>query len=724
MRLKTFSSIALGLFFASSVTAAPAAADPDRRAAEVEVQLTDAERISLLHGVMPFAIPGIGIDPERIKGLPAVAGHVPGVPRLGIPALLETDASLGVANPLQMRADQATALPSGLSMASSFNPQLAFAAGALIGREARSFGYNVLLGGGANLARDPRNGRNFEYLGEDPLLAGVMAGEAIRGTQSEGVVSTVKHFSLNAQETQRHTLDARIDEAAHRESDLLAFQLAIERGQPGSVMCAYNRVNGPYACGSDHLLNTVLKRDWGYKGWVMSDWGAVHDVAYFNAGLDQQSGAQLDPQVFFDQPLKAEVAAGRVSRARVSDAVRRILRSVYAVGADRPMPPAPIDFAAHDPIVREAAAQGMVLLSNDGVLPLKAGLRSVLVVGGQAHVGVLSGAGSSQVTPVGGPAALIPVGGPGMMTTFGRQLYLPSSPLKALQTALGSGVAVDYDSGYDLPSAAARAAQAELVIVFATQWQTESMDAGMALPQGQDELIAAVAKANRNTLVVLQTGNPVRMPWAGQVRAVLQAWYPGSQGGEAIADVLTGVREPGGRLPLTWPMDESQNPRPVIPGLGLPERTPVVVDYSEGSDVGYRWFAARGLAPRHAFGHGLGYTSFTYEGLQLQAGKATTATFTVRNTGAREGATVPQLYLTHAAGRRLQRLAAFERVSLKPGESRQVTVTLEPRLLAEFDAVKNGWHIEAGQYEFALGASASDLRERVSVKLAARRMKP
>ncbi|MET0374839.1 MAG: glycoside hydrolase family 3 N-terminal domain-containing protein, partial [Rhizorhabdus sp.] len=306
-----FSGFVMLLLAGSAAGAQAPVADPTARAAATEAQMTDDERFQLLYGVMPFNIPGLAqIDPARIKGIPAVAGYVKGIARLGVPDLLETDASLGVANPMQLRQDQATALPSGLALAASFDPGLIHEGGRMIGAETRAFGYNVLLAGGVNLARDPRNGRNFEYLGEDPLLAGVMGGESIRGIQSQGVISTIKHLSLNAQETNRATLDARIDEAGHRESDLLAFEIAIERGEPGSVMCAYNLVNGAHSCGNDHLLNTVLKRDWGYKGWVMSDWGAVGDVSFFNAGLDQQSGAQLDKQIWFGEPLKREFAAG------------------------------------------------------------------------------------------------------------------------------------------------------------------------------------------------------------------------------------------------------------------------------------------------------------------------------------------------------------------------------------------------------------------------------
>jgi beta-glucosidase len=688
--------------------------------------MTDAERFQLLHGIMPLNFPIPGKPPLKIPDhVKPTAGFVPGIARLGIPDLLESDASLGVANPLQLRkGDVATALPSGLLLAATFDAEVAFSAGTVVGNESRAKGFNVQLAGGVNLARDPRNGRNFEYVGEDPLLAGIIAGASIRGIQSEGVVSTVKHFALNDQETQRNSYDGVIDEAAFRESDLLAFQIAIEKGQPGSVMCAYNKVNGAYACGSDFLLNKVLKRDWGYKGWVMSDWGAVHAVSDFANGLDQQSGSQLDSEVFFDAPLQAEVAAGRVSKGQVSAAVRRILRSLYAVGADRPRSESTIDYAAHARVVRDTAAQGIVLLKNEGVLPLAQTTRTIAVIGGHADVGVLSGAGSSQVTPYGGASTLIPVGGSGMMGMFARQLFMPSSPLKALQAAMPASK-LEYDSGYFVDGAAAMAARADVAIVFATQWFSEGFDAGSTqLPEGQNELIARVARANPNTIVVLETGNPVSMPWLNSVKAVVEAWYPGQEGGAAIADVLTGAVNPSGRLPITFPVDEQQNPRPVIPGFDLPEGSAVGVNYTEGSDVGYRWFAAKGIKPLFPFGHGLSYTSFASTGLKISNAAAPTATLTVKNTGTKSGATVPQVYLVSAAGRTVKRLVAFGKLTLAPGESRDLSMSIDARLLANWDTGKGHWRVAPGRYVFAPGDSADALGATTEIELKARTLKP
>jgi beta-glucosidase len=702
-----------------------ASQDPDTRAMAVERQMTDAERLQLLHGLMaiPLPIPGA---PQAPAGTKFTAGYVRGIARLGVPDILESDASLGVVNPLQLRVgDVSTAMPSGLALASSFDPEMAFTQGATIGSEARAKGFNVLLGGGVNLVRDPRSGRNFEYLGEDPLLAGTLAGEAVRGTQTQGVVSTVKHFALNDQETLRHTLNVRIDEAAMRESDLLAFEIAIEHGQPGAVMCSYNKINGDYACGSQVLLNDILKRDWGYRGFVMSDWGAVYDVSYISKGLDQQSGAQIDKQVWFDGPLQTEVSAGRVPQARISDAVRRILRSVYAVDADQPPSESSIDYVAHAAVARKVAAEGIVLLKNEHALPLSSGKQRIVVIGGHADIGVLSGGGSSQVTPYGGVPLVIPRGGSGLTgALFNRELYTPSSPVAALKAALPLASIV-FHSGYDPGASAAIAANADAVIIFATQWQSEDADhASMNLPEGQDELISTVAAANANVIVVLETGNPVKMPWLNQVKAVVEAWYPGERGGEAIADVLSGSVNPSGHLPMSFPTDESQIPRPRIPGLGLPTGTLIDVDYSEGSKVGYRWLASEHLQPLFPFGLGLSYTRFEYGALRLQRGKTIEASFSVRNAGDRAGVAVPQLYLLSAAGSPLERLAAFARVPLEAGQTHDVQLRVDPRLLAHWDTVRHQWRIDRGTYAFALGASATELDARAQVELSARTMSP
>jgi beta-glucosidase len=693
---------------------------PDERAELALAAMTLDEQLALLHGPMaiPISIPGLKVVPLPPQAIPA-AGYIPGVPRLGIPGLCETDASLGVTNPLGVRpGDWATALPSSLALGATFDPPLAYQVGSMLGREAHAKGFSVLLGGGMNLARDPRNGRNFEYLGEDPLLAGVMAGEEIRGTQDQHVISTVKHFALNANETNRGTLDARIDKSALRESDLLAFNIAIERGRPGAVMCAYNRVNGEHACGNGWLLNDVLKRDWGYRGWVMSDWGAVHAMEYALRGLDQESGDQSDSSVWFGDPLKNAVEHRVVPAARVHDMAHRILRSMFAVGVvDHPPIKADISYSADAAVALQIARQGIVLLKNEGgTLPIAPGGK-IAVIGGYAGVGVLSGGGSSQVTPANGPVLRIPMTDRGVTAIFRDQVLDPSAPLEAISAASRSSQ-VHYDSGEFSANAAALAADCDLAIVFVARHELEGYDIpNLRLPYGQDELVEAVAKANPRTIVVVEAGNPVSMPWISHVAAVVMAWYPGQEGGQAIADVLFGSVNPSGRLPLTFPKDEGQTVRPLLPNLGSPADAEVSIDYSEGADVGYRWYYPRGINPQFSFGYGLSYTRFEYTNLKTSGVGRFTVTFDVANTGLRSGADVPQIYLTEGPRGRVLRLLAFQRIELKAGERRSVTLIADPRLVASFDESRRTWVVAAGDYTLSLAKSASDFASHVRIHI-------
>ncbi|GFE77409.1 beta-glucosidase [Novosphingobium sp. TCA1] len=717
----------------------------EARADALVKAMTLEEKLQLVHGYFPplaKPVPPIAMIPS--------AGHIPGIPRLGIPTLRESDASLGVANQIEQRkGDVATALPASIATAATFNPRLAFEGGAMIGAEARAKTFNVLLAGGVNLTRDPWNGRNFEYLGEDPLLAGVMVGEHIKGVQSNHIVSTIKHFALNSQETGRTVLDARIGTAQLRESDLLAFQLGIEAGQPASVMCAYNKVNGDYACENDWLLNKVLKQDWAYKGWVMSDWGAVHSTekAAIN-GLDQDSGQELDDRMFFDTKFAEAVKAGRIPMSRLDDMVRRILFGVIDSGLmDNPVPESaqPIDYARHAEVAQRTAEEGIVLLKNEGnLLPLAKSAKKIVLIGAHADVGVLSGGGSSQVRSVGGAPVEIPLT-KGAAASFARITWHASSPLKAIQ-ALAPGASVTYVDGSDPKAAAAAAKGADVAVVFAWAWRTEAQDPeSMALPENQDALIDAVAGANKKTLVVVEAGGPVLMPWVSRVPAILQAWYPGQRGGEAIANILFGDVDPSGRLPITFPVAVKQAPRPEPLGLAelraaetrrdAGDKTvygmsggvaPFTVEYPEGADVGYRWYAARNQKPLFPFGYGLTYTSFRYANLKVSDGVRLTVEFDVTNSGKRVGADVPQLYVEakSAAGTKAYRLAGFEKVRLQPGETRHVALTVDPRVIARFDNTAPGWIVDAGAYPLRVGHFAGDAALEGSARLDRMTAKP
>ena len=719
-------------------------ADGRTRAQAIVARMTLDEKIALAHGLFPPMAKG-----KTTNELIPSAGHIDGIPRLGVPLVRESDASLGVANQVEQRkGDVATALPSGLATAATFDPAIARAGGAMIGAEARVKRFDVLLAGGVNLTRDPWNGRNFEYLGEDPLLAGEMAGAHIAGVQSNRIVSTIKHFALNSQETGRMVADARIGEAALRMSDLLAFQIAIERGRPGSVMCAYNKVNGDWACENAHLLTDVLKRDWGYRGWVMSDWGAVHSTAKAaNAGLDQQSGQELDKAMYFDAPLKADVQSGKVSTARLDDMIVRYLTGLIETGAyDMPAGKAlPIPYATHALVAQRAAEAGIVLLKNasvtgGSVLPLARTAKRVVLIGGRADVGVLSGGGSSQVRSVGGAPVEIPLA-TGAASSFARITYHASSPLRAIRAAMPQA-RVTYVDGRDVAAAAEAARGADVAIVFATQWATEAQDvADLSLPYGQDALIAAVAAAQPRTVAVLETGGPVTMPWVDSVPAVIQAWYPGQRGGEAIANILTGRVNPSGRLPITFPAAATQSPRAAPVGLDTLtsleaqaaanpanaskfELKSFPIDYVEGADVGYRWYERQNQRPLFAFGHGLSYTSFAYRNPVVTGGKSLSISFEVVNAGKTAGTDVPQMYVARDGAGTPMRLAAFTRVTLKPGETRRVTLTAEPRIVADYDTGLPGWRIAGGTYRVALGRDAGDRSLVSTAKMDAQTMKP
>ena len=700
------------------------AGDVEPRVSALVSAMTLDEKVALVHSRFGMPLKG---SPTPTGALDS-AGFVPGLARLGIPPLHESDAGLGVANPTNAAFD-ATAMPSELALAASFDPGLAERAGAAIGAEARAKGFSVLLAGGANLTREARGGRDFEYAGEDPLLTGTIVGAAVAGIQANHIVATLKHFALNAQETGRVVIDARLGEAAARESDLLAFELALERGHPGAVMTGYNSVDGRHASENAHLVTDVLKRDWGFDGWVMSDWGGTHSTeAAALAGLDQESGADLDATTFFDAPLKVAVTAARVPMTRLDDMVARQLRARIRAGTfdDPPRPGAIRDLAEHAAIAEEVAARGIVLLKNvGGVLPLAPSLKRVLVVGGHADVGVLSGGGSSQVVPQG--SLRFEGDPPGAF--YGRpKLYDPSSPLAALRKALPE-TRFDFLAGDDAAAVVATARDADAVIVFADAWRNESRDApDLALPHGQDALIARLASTNPRTIVVLETGGPVTMPWLGAVAGVIEAWYPGSRGGDAIADVLTGRVDPGGRLPMTFPVAESQLPRPhgIDPATttsnpGEPIKSgPIKVDYDiEGADVGYKWFLRMGTKPLFPYGFGLSYTRFSVSGPSVhEANGSVEVAFDVQNAGARAGREVAQAYVDGPGFTR--RLVGFATLDLAPGETRHVSLAIDPRLLARWDEVASGWRIAAGNYTLAVRPDALAEAPAVAMNLAAR----
>ena len=730
--MATCAAMAMGLSFpAAGQQASNAAAtnsqswlngnfSPEERARAAVAAMTLDEKLRLVFGYSDQAVTEVGkvsddvVSPElkayvverAIKGS---AGFVPGVPRLGIPDQWQTDASMGVRNSLI----PSTALPSSLATAASFDPEVVRAGGVMIGAETHATGHNTMLSGGVNLAREPRNGRNFEYTGEDPLLAGTMAGALIDGIQSNDIISTIKHYAVNDSETQRTTLDVTISAQAMRQSDLLAFEFAIEKGSPGSVMCSYNLINGRWGCENDYLLNKVLKGDWGFKGFVMSDWGAVHSTGSANDGLDQFTGfcCEGDKPWFAPPAMKAALQSGLIPQSRLDDMVERILWALFAKGAvDNPVKVAAIDYEAHAKVSQRAAEESLVLLKNEGnLLPLR-GVKSIAVIGGNADKGVPAGGGSSDVTPVGGAVMI------------DKWTYLPSPPLGALKEELPRAK-IGFDAGTDPAAAATLAAASDVAIVFVNQHDSEGFDGKLELEGNQDALVAAVAKANPRTIVVVESGSAIFMPWASQVPAILEAFYPGIRGGQAIARILTGKVNPSGHLPITFPASLDQLAHPALPGLGMPGETPVEIVYDEGAAIGYKWYDVKGYEPLWAFGHGLSYTTFGLSNLTAQAdGRAIKVSFSIKNTGKRSGKGVAQVYVAPADWKAVgweapKRLGAFAKADLKPGRAKRVELTVDPRLLATYEAANNNWHIKGGDYRLLLGQASDSTPQSVTVTL-------
>ena len=684
---------------------------PDERADMVLGQMTLDEKIQMVHGTGWGVLRAGSPIPARSN---FGAGFMPGIDRLGIPDINLADSAVGI----RMAAYQsryATLLPSTLAAASSWDTDAAFLYGSVIGRELRDQGSNMTIGGGVNIMREPRNGRNFEYAGEDPLLAGTMTGNLEKGVFSQHIMNDIKHYALNDQETGRTVVNVLLDKKAMRESDLLAFEIAIGIAQPSAVMCSYNLLDGNYACENDYLLNHLLKQDFNFKGWVVSDWGATHStVKSALNGLDQEMPGDDN---YFNAPLKKAVEDGQVPVARLNDMVHRILRSMFAAGViDNPPVRTVVDpFRGRDDAQR-IAEESIVLLKNAGnILPLKSSPSvSIALIGSHADVGVLSGGGSAQVDAPGGDAANPRPGG----SVWGQPVYFPSSPLKNIQ-AKSPQASVKYTDGKDTAAAANLAKSSTIAIVFVNQPMREDVDAHtLSLPDNQDALVEAVAAANPNTIVVLETGGPVSMPWIDHVKGAVEMWYPGIGGAQALANILFGEVNPSAKLPATFAKDDAQLPHPVVPGLegvtaGAPNREhkvkPFDLNYTEGAKVGYKWFEATNKQPLFSFGFGLSYTTYAYSGLTVDDASHTVH-FTVRNTGRREGTEIAQVYvaLPSTAKEDYQRLSAWQRVKLAPGESKEVALPLNPLTLSVFNTEQNAWQLLPGNYKVMAGSSSSE----------------
>jgi beta-glucosidase len=694
--------------------------DADQRADLMVKAMTLDEKISLVHGA------GWGVlregDPVSARNNHG-AGFVPGIDRLGLPDIQLADSAVGVRGAAR-DGRYATLLPSVIGMAASWDPAMGHLYGDVIGRELRDLGFNMSIGGGVDLIREPRNGRNFEYASEDPVLAGTMVGELAMGVQSNQVMGDIKHYALNDQETARTTYNAVLSKRAMQETDLLAFQIAIKMAKPAGVMCSYNIVNGDYACENDYLLNQVLKKDWGFKGWVLSDWEATHStVKAALAGLDmEQPGGD-----YFGAPLKQAVLDGKVPEARVDDMVHRIVRSMFVndVIDNPPVRRVTDPFKGRDD-AQKIEEESLVLLKNDGVLPLSATVKSIAIIGGHANESVLSGGGSAQVDAPGG----LPGG-----SKWNVPVYFPSSPMRYMKEQ-AAGAALSFDDGMEPAKAAKAAGAAQVAVVFVTQWMSEGHDnLTSSLPDNQDALVEAVVAANPNTIVVLETGGPVTMPWSAKVKGIVETWYPGIGGGEAIANVLFGKVNPSGKLPVTFTASDEDLPHPHVTGLtartgagGMngsvegEEAKNFTLDYNvEGMMVGYKWFQAKDKKPLFPFGFGLSYTSFTYSRLKVAADGGNVS-FEVKNTGKRAGDEVAEVYVTlpKATGEAFRKLIGFKRVTVAAGMTEKVSVAIDPLYLQVFNEDKNSWELTAGNYKVEVGGSSTTLPLTEELTLAAK----
>ncbi len=551
------------------------------------------------------------------------------------------------------------------------------------------------------------------------------------------MIGDIKHYAFNDQESGRNSGNVSIDKRAGHESDLLAFEIGVTEGKPAAVMCSYNRVNGDFACENEWLLKDVLKKNWQFPGFVVSDWGGTHSTEKASAaGLDNEQPGKF----FYSDKYKAAVDAGQIPMAELDDHIHRILRSMFAAGViDYPRQRAVVDPFAGFEISRKIEEGGIVLLKNNkDILPIDgANVKSIAVIGAHSDVGMISGGGSAQVDPIGGNAIMPPGKG---ATHWQEQIWFPSSPLKAIQQR-APGAKVTFDPGVDPAAAAAAAKGADMVVVFAYQWESEGMDLpSLALPKyksgdkevDQDAIIDAVTKANSHVVVVLETGSPVTMPWVDAPEAIVEAWYSGSDGANALGNILFGSVNPSGKLPNTFPKSDADLPHPTITkptaihfdGASTPEMwakglPPFPINYDEGLKVGYKWYDAEKKPVLFPFGYGLSYTTFGYSDLDVKTGDTVTVTFKLENKGKRDGAEIAEIYaeLPDSAQEPPKRLVGFQKVKLNSKEKKTVTVEIDRKYLSIWDESKDTWSLVPGKYTFLVGGSSDKLPEKKTVQL-------
>ncbi len=729
------------LFLGMSLSVLPAvaqvpayldAAKPiEERVEDALERMTVEEKIAMLHAQSKFSSPG--------------------VPRLGIPENWATDGPHGIRAEVlwdewygaNWTNDSCMAFPALTALAASWDPNMSALYGKSIGEEARYRNKNILLGPGVNIYRTPLNGRNFEYMGEDPYLASKMVVPYIKEVQKNGVAACVKHYALNNQEIWRGHINVEVDDRALYEIYLPAFKAAVQEGGAWSIMGAYNQYKGEHACHNQYLLNDILKRDWGFDGVVVSDWGGVHDTkeAIYN-GLDMEFGSWTNGMnwgasnaydyYYLAQPYLQLIKDGVVGTNELDDKVRRILRLVFRTNMAPNRPYGSFATEAHALAGLRIAQAGIVLLQNNrNVLPVDVNnVKKILVVGENATKRLTVGGGSSSL-----------------------KAKFELSPLEGIRTRAGEYAEVKYAVGYASPAVAeqdvqgakaevkaidpvalraeavAAAKEADVVFFIGGLNKNDGQDcegndrASLGLPYEQDALISELAKANPNTVVVIISGNAVAMPWVNEVPSIVEAWFSGSEAGNAIASILFGDVNPSGKLPFTFPVRLEDNP---AHALGEYPGDSINVKYNESIFVGYRWAdKQKKVKPLFPFGHGLSYTTFAYgkataDKKIIGADEELTVSVSVKNTGTREGQEVVQLYVSDKKSslpRPIKELKGFNKVKLAPGEEKTVTFTIDKEALSFYDDTKGTWVAEPGKFEAVIGASAADIKAIVPFEL-------
>ena len=653
----------------------------DKRAREIVSKMTLDEKLAELHGIR---------DATHYR-------YVPGVPRLGIPEFRITNGPAGAGPDGAGPQPKATALPAPISLAATWDPQLAKLYGKVIGSEALLLGSSLVEAPTINIARVPQNGRTFEGFGEDPCLSGQLSAQNIIGIQSEHIIADVKHYAANNQETDRRTVNEEVDERALREIYLPAFEVSIREGHAMSLMCAYPKVNGIYCCEHEQLMSEILKNEWGFRGFITSDFHAVHSSTQTAlAGLD----LEMPTGDYFTNRLKKDIESDKVPMAMIDDKLVRRFRAMMEIGVWDNVPmPKPLLGKENGAIARQLAEEGMVLLRNNGLLPFKAAeLRSVALIGPYAQKASTGGGGSSHVVP----------------------LYAVDPP-DGIRHKLRAGAALTVLDGSDIAVAAATAKAADVAIVMIGDNDREGRDQSLELTGNQNALVSAVIAANPRTVVVIKTGSAVLMPWADAAPALLEAWYPGEEDGNAVAAVLFGDVCPSGKLPITFPKrveDTFASNREQYPGIHR------VVKYSEGIYVGYRYYDEKKIEPLFPFGFGLSYTKFSFSNVRVSppsASHAVEVEFDIANLGAVEGAEVAQVYLampsTAAVRQPPKQLKAFQKVKIEPGKSAHVRLTLNERAFQYWDVASHDWKTAPGTYGVMVGSSSRDLPLQTQIEI-------